>query len=164
MGIEALCHEMREVPPLIQQTPHSNSQPGLQACTCTQVCTWVHRNAKGNEQRVNTGVSIVLGLNAFVQQQTMKVLEGKLLTRVRQAGEGGGFMGWVIRIIFDPNTRQWGGGGVYGVGDPWITFGSFLDHFAHCTFNSVPMVLWTFASFFGSQIVGTSEFTFLDHL
>ena len=38
-------------------------------------------------------------------------------------------MGWVIRIIFDPNTRQWGGGGVYGVGDPWITFGSFLDHF-----------------------------------
>ena len=49
---------------------------------------------------------------------------------LRQAGEGGGgFMGWVIRIIFDPNTRQWGGGGVYGVGDPWITFGSFLDHF-----------------------------------
>ena len=31
---------------------------------------------------------------------------------VRQVGEGGGgFMGWVIRIIFDPNTRQWGGGG-----------------------------------------------------
>ena len=30
---------------------------------------------------------------------------------VRQAVEGGGFMGWVIRIIFDPNTRQWGGGG-----------------------------------------------------
>ena len=30
---------------------------------------------------------------------------------VRQAGEGGGVMGWVIRIIFDPNTRQWGGGG-----------------------------------------------------
>ena len=26
-------------------------------------------------------------------------------------GGGGGFMGWVIRIIFDPNTRQWGGGG-----------------------------------------------------
>ena len=26
---------------------------------------------------------------------------------VRQAGAGGGgFMGWVIRIIFDPNTRQ----------------------------------------------------------
>ena len=39
-------------------------------------------------------------------------------------------MGWVIRIIFDPNTRQWGrGGGGDGVGDPWITFGSFLDHF-----------------------------------
>ena len=29
---------------------------------------------------------------------------------VRQAG-GGGVSGWVIRIIFDPNTRQWGGGG-----------------------------------------------------
>ena len=26
-------------------------------------------------------------------------------------GRGGGVMGWVIRIIFDPNTRQWGGGG-----------------------------------------------------
>ena len=38
-------------------------------------------------------------------------------------------MGWTIWIIFDPNTRHWGGGGVYGVGDPWITFGSFLDHF-----------------------------------
>ena len=34
---------------------------------------------------------------------------------VRQAGgRGGGFMGWVIRIIFDPNTRQWGGGGFQG--------------------------------------------------
>ena len=34
------------------------------------------------------------------------------LPTVRHAGEGGGgFMGWVIRIIFDPNTRQWGGGG-----------------------------------------------------
>ena len=41
---------------------------------------------------------------------------------------GGGVMGWVIRTIFDPNTRQWGGGGFKG-GDPWITFGSFLDHF-----------------------------------
>ena len=29
----------------------------------------------------------------------------------RQGRGGGGFMGWVIRIIFDPNTRQWGGGG-----------------------------------------------------
>ena len=38
-------------------------------------------------------------------------------------------MGWVSRIIFDPNSRQWAGGGGYGVGDPWITFGSFLDHF-----------------------------------
>ena len=47
---------------------------------------------------------------------------------MRQAGEGGGVMGWVIRIIFDPNTRQWRGGGFEG-GDPWITFGSFLDHF-----------------------------------
>ena len=28
--------------------------------------------------------------------------------------EGGGFMGWVIRIIFDPNTRQWRGGGLWG--------------------------------------------------
>ena len=37
-------------------------------------------------------------------------------------------MGWVIRIIFDPNTRQWGGGGGFEGGDPWITFGSFLDH------------------------------------
>ena len=27
-------------------------------------------------------------------------------TLVRQAGEGGGVMGWVIRIIFDPNSRQ----------------------------------------------------------
>ena len=44
------------------------------------------------------------------------------------AGKGGGGYGWVIRIIFDPNTRQWGGGGFKG-GDPWITFGSFLDHF-----------------------------------
>ena len=45
-------------------------------------------------------------------------------------GGGGGFMGWVIRIIFDPNTRQWGGGGGgFKGGDPWITFGSFLDHF-----------------------------------
>ena len=26
-------------------------------------------------------------------------------------GIGGGVMGYVIRIIFDPNTRQWGGGG-----------------------------------------------------
>ena len=33
---------------------------------------------------------------------------------VQQAGEGGGFMGWVIRIIFDPNTRQWRGWGVMG--------------------------------------------------
>ena len=39
-------------------------------------------------------------------------------------------MGWVIRIIFDPNTRQWGGGGGgFKGGDQWITFGSFLDHF-----------------------------------
>ena len=46
-------------------------------------------------------------------------------------------MGWVIRIIFDPSTRQLGGGGFEG-GDPWITFGSswtILDHFARCTFN-----------------------------
>ena len=35
----------------------------------------------------------------------------------------------MIRNIFDPNTRQWRGGGGYGIGDPWITFGSFLDHF-----------------------------------
>ena len=33
-------------------------------------------------------------------------------------------MGWVIRIIFDPNTRQWGGGGFEG-GDPWIILGPF---------------------------------------
>ena len=58
-------------------------------------------------------------------------------------------MGWVIRIIFDPNTRQWGGGGgVMG----YVIRGSLLDHswtifdhFTHCTFNSVPMVLWTCA-------------------
>ena len=46
---------------------------------------------------------------------------------VRQAG--GGFIGWVIRIIFDPNTRQQGRGGGFKGGDPWITFGSFLNHF-----------------------------------
>ena len=37
-------------------------------------------------------------------------------------------MGWVIWGIFDPNPRHLGGG-VYGVDDPWITFGSFLDYF-----------------------------------
>ena len=61
-------------------------------------------------------------------------------------------MGWVIRIIFDPNTRQWGGGG-FGGGDPWITLDhswTILDHFAYCTFNFVPMVLCTCGSFFGS--------------
>ena len=42
---------------------------------------------------------------------------------------GGVLWGWVIRIIFDPTTRQGRGGGGYGVGDPWITCGSFLDHF-----------------------------------
>ena len=47
----------------------------------------------------------------------------------RQGGRGGVFMGWVIRIIFDPNTRQWGAGGGFKGGDPWITFGSFFDHF-----------------------------------
>ena len=65
---------------------------------------------------------------------------------------GGGFMGWVIRIIFDPNTRQWGGGG-FGGGDPWITLDhswTILDHFAYCTLNFVSMVLWTCGSFFGS--------------
>ena len=47
---------------------------------------------------------------------------------VRQAG-GGGVSGWVIRIIFDPNTRQWGGGGGFsGVvirGSLWIILGPF---------------------------------------
>ena len=33
-------------------------------------------------------------------------------------------MGWVIWIIFDPNTRQWGGGGFMG----WVIRGSLLDH------------------------------------
>ena len=66
-------------------------------------------------------------------------------------------MGWVIRIIFDPNTRQWGGGEGYGGSDPWITFGSFLDHFQpSCSLYF--LVLWTCASFFGSQIAGTREF------
>ena len=37
-------------------------------------------------------------------------------------------MRWVIRIIFDPNTKHWGGG-IYGVDLPRITFGSFLDQF-----------------------------------
>ena len=36
-------------------------------------------------------------------------------------------MGWVIRIIFDPNTRQWGGGGGGGVSRVVIR-GSLLDH------------------------------------
>ena len=35
-------------------------------------------------------------------------------------GEGGSFL---IQTLGN------GGGGGYGVGDPWITFGSFLDHF-----------------------------------
>ena len=55
----------------------------------------------------------------------------------RAAGRGGGVMGWVIRIIFDPNTRHWGGGGFEG-GIPWITLDhswTILDHFAHCTFK-----------------------------
>ena len=31
---------------------------------------------------------------------------------LRAAGKGGGgVMGWVIGIIFDPNTRHWGAGG-----------------------------------------------------
>ena len=36
-------------------------------------------------------------------------------------------MGWVIRIIFDPNTRQWGGGvsGVVIRGSLWIILGPF---------------------------------------
>ena len=40
---------------------------------------------------------------------------------------------------------------------------TILDHFADCTFNFVPMVLWTCGSFFGSYIVGTSEFPFWVH-
>ena len=51
---------------------------------------------------------------------------------MRQAGGGGGGWGgleWVIRIIFYPNTRQWGGGGgVSGMvirGSLWIILGPF---------------------------------------
>ena len=68
-------------------------------------------------------------------------------------------MGWVIRIIFDPNTRQWGGGG----GSRVVIRGSLLDHswtildhFANCTFNFVPMVLWTCGSFL-IQTLGSGE-------
>ena len=35
-------------------------------------------------------------------------------TKCGRQGGGGGVMGWVIRIIFDPNTGQWGGGGFQG--------------------------------------------------
>ena len=40
---------------------------------------------------------------------------------------------------------------------------TILDHFADCAFNFVPMVLWTYGSFFGSYIVGISEFPFWVH-
>ena len=46
----------------------------------------------------------------------------------------------VIRIIFDPNTKHWKGGG-YGVGDPWITFGSLRDHFRLFCSLTVPSTL-----------------------
>ena len=62
-----------------------------------------------------------------------------MVMKVQQAGGGGGVVGYVIRIIFDPNTRFEGG-------DPKVIGGSFLDHFAHCTFNNMPMVLWTCGS------------------
>ena len=63
-------------------------------------------------------------------------------------GRGGGGL-WVIRIIFGSKHQSPGRGGFEG-GDPWIPFGSFLDHFAHYSFNSMCMVLWTCGSFFGS--------------
>ena len=52
----------------------------------------------------------------------------------------------MIRIIFDLNTRHQGGGGAFKGGDPKAIGGSFSDHFAHCTFNCMPMVFWTCGS------------------
>ena len=60
-------------------------------------------------------------------------------------------MGWVMWIIFYPNTRQWGGG--FRGCDQWITLvhsWTIQDDFACCTFTFVSMVLWTCGSFFGS--------------
>ena len=44
----------------------------------------------------------------------MKYFPSLLPSLCGRQGRGGGFTGWVIRIIFDPNTRQWGGGGFRG--------------------------------------------------
>ena len=57
---------------------------------------------------------------------------------------GGGDYG-VIRIILDPNTRQWGGGGGFEGGDPKMihVHGSFLDQFADYTLRFVgPETEW----------------------
>ena len=51
-------------------------------------------------------------------------------------------MGYVIQIIFGPNTRQLGGGGglKVEVGDPKVIHGSFLDHSAQCTSDNMPLL------------------------
>ena len=89
------------------------------------------------------------------------VQNNKRQHKVQHAWGTGGFMGWVIQIIFDPHTRQWGGGGFSRVvirGSLLDHSWTILDHVAYCTFNCVPMVLWTCGSFFGSQFFGTSAF------
>ena len=43
------------------------------------------------------------------------MLQGRRLTALTKGRPGGGGGLWVILIIFDPNTRQWGGRGVQGL-------------------------------------------------
>ena len=51
-------------------------------------------------------------------------------------------MGYVIRIFFFDKRRAVG----MGVLDPKVIHGSFLDGFAHCTSNDMPMLLLTYGS------------------
>ena len=109
------------------------------------------------------------GLNSQGPTHFIPPPPGRISAALKQSaagrgGGGGGLMGWVIRIIFDPNTRQWGGVSRVMIRGSLLDHSwTLLDHFACCTFNSMPMVLWTCGSFFGSQIVGTREFPFWVH-
>ena len=70
-------------------------------------------------------------------------------------------------ILFYPNTMHWGGGWGFEGGDPKVIHGSFLDHFAHCTSNYMPMLLFGLVNLFCVPCLNFEPFSvyvfLLDH-